>query len=120
MKIHPWAIALGFITGVGLEVVVGIFTAVAGLNLIDSGPALFALIISLFISVFAGYVTSLKSPTSKYFNVAIVVVIFLVMDLLLIYYVTANLAPWWYHIGGLIFGTPAPFLGAYLQQRKRA
>ena len=112
MKAYPLAVFLGKITDLALSFTVGPFVLYElGIN--ESSPYLYqgSLALGLVAVVIGGYVTAVKSPSSKIFNTIIFAVIQLVIGALA---ARVTAMPLWFNVASFGLMIPASLLGAYL------
>ena len=112
MTLHPFAIFLGIITDLALSLIVGpLLLFFLGVG--ESSPYLYhwSLVLGLIAVLIGGYVTSLKSRSSKIFNATIFGVIEVVIGLAIVVFVPM---PLWFNIASFGLMIPASLLGAYM------
>lgn len=113
MKIYSSAILYGLLTNILVAIlaalVIGLFL---GTNINESNVSIAALIFGIVGGVLGGLVTSFKAPTSKFFNVLLLVIIEILIAFVLNLFITY---PVWLNVVSILLIIPTNFLGAYFQ-----
>lgn len=118
MKIHAKAIFLGLATDILLSLFVGGLILLVIFGPADTRPVVYigSLVFGLIATMVGGYVTSRKSPDSKFTNATI----FGVAGVLIGFLGAGFMAmPLWFNIASAILIIPAALLGAYIEKRKK-
>lgn len=115
MRLYPVAILLGVITDFVLSAVLGVVLALMlGAESLSFQAA--SLLFGLMSVVVGGYVTSIKSKSSQFTNVAVFGLIQIVIT-----YALSNYAavPYWFSLATYLLLIPFALVGYYIDRRTR-